>query len=84
LSREERGGPGDGVPREAARRDPAELATLSAEPGLCARCRYLRLLRGRHRTFVRCARAETDPRFPRYPRLPVIACEGFDDPRAGP
>jgi hypothetical protein len=64
---------------EAAPRRPAELAELPVAPGLCARCRHLRLLRGRHSTFVRCAMADTDPRFPRYPPLPVIACEGFEE-----
>jgi hypothetical protein len=37
--------------------------------------------------FLRCALAATDPRFERYPRLPVRACEGHappppDEPRA--
>jgi hypothetical protein len=28
--------------------------------------------------FSRCLRADTDPRFPRYPRLPVLACPGYE------
>jgi hypothetical protein len=27
--------------------------------------------------FYRCSLSDTDPRFPRYPRLPVIQCAGF-------
>ena len=27
--------------------------------------------------FYRCALAEIDPRFPKYPRLPVIICDGY-------
>jgi len=27
--------------------------------------------------FYRCSLSETNPRFPRYPRLPVIQCAGF-------
>lgn len=27
--------------------------------------------------FYRCALADTDPRFPKYPRLPVLRCDGF-------
>jgi hypothetical protein len=49
------------------------------EPGLCGACRHARLvvsLRGSR--FLRCGRAETDPRYPRYPRLPVLECRGFE------
>jgi hypothetical protein len=28
--------------------------------------------------FYRCARAESDPRFARYPPLPVLACPGYE------
>jgi hypothetical protein len=28
--------------------------------------------------FVQCARAKTDPAFARYPRLPVVACPGYE------
>jgi hypothetical protein len=31
--------------------------------------------------FRRCMRAETDERFARYPRLPVVECAGFEEPR---
>ncbi len=29
-------------------------------------------------TFYRCALSDTDPRFPRYPRLPVLECAGYE------
>jgi hypothetical protein len=29
-------------------------------------------------TFYRCALAETDPRFVRYPPLPVLVCPGYE------
>ncbi|HUL49278.1 MAG TPA: YciI family protein [Gemmatimonadales bacterium] len=32
----------------------------------------------RDSVFFRCARAETDARFPRYPQLPVHACTGYE------
>ena len=57
-------------------RDPAELTELGTHPGLCATCVHLRLLRSPRSTFARCAKAERDPAFPRYPRLPVVACAG--------
>ena len=46
--------------------------------GLCERCRHARRLASARSTFLRCARADTDPAFPRYPRLPVLACAGFE------
>ena len=57
-------------------RDAAELTELGTHPGLCATCVHLRLLRSPRSTFARCAKAERDPAFPRYPRLPVVACAG--------
>jgi hypothetical protein len=54
-------------------------------PGLCGRCRYARVVQSRRgSTFYLCGRARTDPRFPRYPVLPVLRCAGFEtDPGAG-
>lgn len=47
--------------------------------GLCARCRHARRQSTkRGSTFWRCLRAETDPRFVRYPPLPVRTCAGFE------
>jgi hypothetical protein len=28
--------------------------------------------------FSLCERSRTDPAFPRYPRLPVVECSGFE------
>jgi hypothetical protein len=28
--------------------------------------------------FVLCERSRIDPRFPRYPTLPVVGCAGFE------
>lgn len=53
------------------------VAELPLHPGLCAGCAHLRLLRSPRSTFVRCGKADDDARFPRYPRLPVVACAGF-------
>jgi hypothetical protein len=30
--------------------------------------------------FLRCNRSFHDPRFPRYPTLPVVRCEGYEPP----
>ena len=53
------------------------LERLSTAPGLCATCEHLRLAASARSVFVRCGLAETDPRFPRYPPLPVVACLGY-------
>ncbi len=46
--------------------------------GLCAACAHLQVLRSKRSTFVRCARADGDPRFERYPPLPVRWCRGHE------
>ncbi|MEW5850894.1 MAG: hypothetical protein AB2A00_19060 [Myxococcota bacterium] len=50
--------------------------------GLCARCQHVRtVVSARGSVFVLCGRSREDPRYARYPRLPVTRCEGFE---AGP
>jgi hypothetical protein len=47
-------------------------------PGLCATCRHVAIMRSdRGSIFVRCALSETNPRFAKYPRLPVLECTGW-------
>lgn len=53
------------------------VAALPLPPGLCETCEHLRILASRRSVFVRCGLAENDPRFARYPALPVVACPGF-------
>jgi hypothetical protein len=49
------------------------------EAGLCAKCSYARIVRSdRDSVFYRCQRALTDASFPKYPRLPVLTCRGFE------
>lgn len=49
------------------------------EAGLCADCRYMRLIESdRGAIFYRCQRSDSDPAFPKYPRLPVIQCTGYE------
>lgn len=48
--------------------------------GLCATCRHASVITSaRGGTFIRCDRSGTDPRFDKYPRLPVSECPGFED-----
>ncbi len=52
---------------------------LGVEPGLCAACRHAKLNETRRGTvYLRCMRAEWDVALPRYPRLPVTQCAGFE------
>ena len=51
---------------------------MSAEPGLCAACRHAsRITSAKQSTFVLCGLSRTELSFPKYPRLPVLRCEGF-------
>src|SRR5262245_55361861 len=48
--------------------------------GVCADCRHKRLIQSdRGSTFYLCNRSITDASFPKYPRLPVIQCSGYED-----
>lgn len=49
------------------------------DPGLCATCKYARrVVSGRGSQFLMCGRAKIDPRFSRYPALPVAFCPGHE------
>lgn len=67
----------DAPGRPATPEDFARLADAGARAGLCETCRHARVLASRTSLFLRCGLAETDPRFPRYPPLPVLACRGW-------
>ena len=50
--------------------------------GLCDTCRHQRIVKsGRGSEFSMCLRSKTDPRFPKYPRLPVRECAGYEKRR---
>jgi hypothetical protein len=53
------------------------LDRLALPPGLCATCVHRELKASARSVFLRCRLADTDPRFPRYPPLPVLACPGW-------
>jgi hypothetical protein len=48
--------------------------------GLCDRCRHQQVVpTTRGSVFSLCRRSRDEPdRFPRYPRLPVLQCPGYD------
>lgn len=71
--KDRKAGPGR---RQGAKGDRAALADLPTHPGLCATCAHLELVASKRSVFVRCGLSDEDPRFPRYPPLPVRTCTG--------
>ena len=52
---------------------------MSESVGLCASCKRARLIRSdRDSVFYLCTLSEVDPRFAKYPRLPVLSCSGYE------
>jgi hypothetical protein len=52
--------------------------------GLCLDCTHARSIRSaKGSEFWLCERAKTDPRFKKYPPLPVLRCLGFSAISAG-
>jgi len=47
--------------------------------GLCETCKFMRRMESdRGSVFYMCQRSSTDAAFPKYPRLPVLQCKGYD------
>ena len=84
----------DRTPRRGMRVNPAMLPVMKApgeRPGLCLHCVHAQRVASRTSLYWRCVLAESDARFERYPRLPVLHCDGFvpahgalGDPAKGP
>jgi hypothetical protein len=50
----------------------------AAPAGLCADCANARKIESsRGSQFLFCELSRTDPDFPKYPRLPVLKCDGY-------
>jgi hypothetical protein len=48
------------------------------DAGLCNRCQHVQIVTShRGSRFYLCRLSATDPRFPKYPALPVLVCSGF-------
>jgi hypothetical protein len=53
-------------------------AAHSQDVGLCANCTHVEVVvSSRGSRFCLCRLSATDPRFARYPRLPVLTCPGY-------
>ncbi len=47
--------------------------------GLCDTCVHQQLVRNtRGSEFSLCKRSKTEPEYPKYPRLPVLQCPGYE------
>jgi hypothetical protein len=56
-----------------------ERAARRAKAGLCADCIHTRCVKSdRSVEFYLCALHAVDPSFPKYPRLPVMRCGGYE------
>jgi hypothetical protein len=52
--------------------------------GLCADCVHAQPVQtSKGSVFLLCGRSKSDPSFPKYPRLPVLACPGYQRASAG-
>jgi len=58
--------------------DSKEQSKEQLSAGLCGDCIHSREVESaRGSTFILCNLSLTDPRLPKYPRLPVLTCEGY-------
>ena len=52
--------------------------TSSVSAGLCASCVHGQTIESsKGSTFLLCRLSFTDPRFAKYPQLPVVSCAGY-------
>ncbi|HZZ16851.1 MAG TPA: hypothetical protein VFE08_12915 [Candidatus Sulfotelmatobacter sp.] len=56
----------------------ASQSSAAQNPGLCGECVHARRIQSdRSSVFYQCQLSFTDPRFVKYPRLPVLSCSGY-------
>lgn len=54
------------------------MSEFLPDVGLCSQCAHSRRIdSAKGSRFWLCTLSEHDARFPRYPRLPVLRCDGF-------
>jgi hypothetical protein len=64
------------------RRQPEQVG--ADEIGLCRACTHAQVVvSARGSRFYLCRLSAADPAFPRYPRLPVLTCRGFEPVSTG-
>jgi hypothetical protein len=66
-------------PNEVQARQATEATRPGQRFGLCDSCRFQRIVRtGRGSVFTLCERSRIDSSFPKYPRVPVLECRGYE------
>jgi len=51
----------------------------ASKVGLCASCQHMQMNKSdRGSVFYFCRLSASDARFPKYPRLPVVTCAGYE------
>jgi hypothetical protein len=65
---------------------PAKQSTdEKLHPGLCSDCLNARRIESPHGSvFLLCYLSVSDARFPKYPRLPVLSCDGYKPKKVEP
>lgn len=59
-------------------RDENRRAGPAVAAGLCGTCCHCKVVKNaRGSAFYLCRKSETDPAYAKYPRLPVLKCNGF-------
>jgi hypothetical protein len=59
---------------------PGSQSDAKTQLGLCASCRHARLIESsKGSQFLLCQLSQSNPDFPKYPRLPVLACPGYQN-----
>ena len=59
--------------------------SLPGGVGLCVNCKFMRTIQSdRGSVFYQCQLSATNPGFPKYPRLPVLRCAGYEPVRTTP
>lgn len=57
----------------------------AAKAGLCASCKHVQVNKSdRGPVYYFCRLSARDARFPKYPRLPVVMCEGYEKEEGRP
>lgn len=62
----------------------SDTGETPVEPGLCGTCVQAHIVRSdRGAVYLKCLLSEKNAAFPRYPRLPVLSCPGFERQAGG-
>ena len=70
--------------RMSEQQNTLQNALQKMNAGLCSSCANARLIESdRGSVFIMCKLSFVEPRFAKYPRLPVLACSGYASTGSG-